>query len=80
MGKQWVKGSLLFFLNGCCSIFRFFVLRKHFTEILIFGIFAISLNILVGQTGLVSLGHAAFSVLVPMQQVLLLVIYRQMCF
>jgi branched-chain amino acid transport system permease protein len=30
------------------------------TEILIFGILALSLNILVGYTGLVSLGHAAF--------------------
>ncbi|MBU8908205.1 branched-chain amino acid ABC transporter permease [Desertibacillus haloalkaliphilus] len=30
------------------------------TEILIFAIFALSLNILVGYTGLVSLGHAAF--------------------
>jgi branched-chain amino acid transport system permease protein len=30
------------------------------TEILILGIFALSLNILVGYTGLVSLGHAAF--------------------
>ncbi|SEA21245.1 branched-chain amino acid transport system permease protein [Thalassobacillus cyri] len=30
------------------------------TEILIFGIFALSLNVIVGYTGLVSLGHAAF--------------------
>lgn len=30
------------------------------TEILIFSVFAMSLNILVGYTGLVSLGHAAF--------------------
>lgn len=30
------------------------------SEILIFGVFALSLNILVGYTGLVSLGHAAF--------------------
>jgi branched-chain amino acid transport system permease protein len=30
------------------------------TEILILAVFAVSLNILVGQTGLVSLGHAAF--------------------
>src|SRR3954447_20391614 len=30
------------------------------TEIFIFAVFALSLNILVGQTGLVSLGHAAF--------------------
>lgn len=30
------------------------------TEILIFSVFALSLNILVGYTGLVSLGHAAF--------------------
>lgn len=31
-----------------------------FTEILILGIFALSLNVLVGYTGMVSLGHAAF--------------------
>ncbi|MBT9281874.1 MAG: branched-chain amino acid ABC transporter permease [Hydrogenibacillus schlegelii] len=30
------------------------------TEVLIFGIFAMSLNLLTGYTGLVSLGHAAF--------------------
>src|ERR1700683_4834757 len=30
------------------------------TEILIFSIFAISLNLLIGYTGLLSFGHAAF--------------------
>jgi len=41
-----------------------FVLSLYYvnilTEIFIFAVFAIGLNILVGQTGLVSLGHAAF--------------------
>ncbi|THE09735.1 branched-chain amino acid ABC transporter permease [Bacillus timonensis] len=60
MGKQWVKGSLLFFLMVAAPFFVSLYYVNIFTEILIFGIFAISLNILVGQTGLVSLGHAAF--------------------
>src|SRR5699024_4009043 len=41
----------------------FFLASFHIsllTEILILAIFALSLNILVGYTGLVSLGHAAF--------------------
>ena len=33
---------------------------KTVTEVLIFGIFAMSLDLLVGYTGLVSFGHAAF--------------------
>ncbi|ALS23691.1 MULTISPECIES: branched-chain amino acid ABC transporter permease [Paenibacillus] len=41
-----------------------FIMSNYFlsilVEILILGIFALSLNILVGYTGLVSLGHAAF--------------------
>ena len=41
-----------------------FVLSLYYvnilTEIFIFAVFAVGLNILVGQTGLVSLGHAAF--------------------
>lgn len=44
-------------------IFPFFASRfaiSILTEILVLGIFALSLNILVGFTGLVSLGHAAF--------------------
>lgn len=40
-------------------IFSLFYLNLV-TEILILAIFALSLNILVGYTGLVSLGHAAF--------------------
>lgn len=44
-------------------VFPFFSSRfgvSIITEVLILGIFALSLNILVGYTGLVSLGHAAF--------------------
>jgi len=37
---------------------RFFVFL--FTDILIFGLFALSLNLLLGYTGLVSFGHAAY--------------------
>jgi branched-chain amino acid transport system permease protein len=33
---------------------------KTITEVLIFGIFAMSLDLLIGYTGLVSFGHAAF--------------------
>jgi branched-chain amino acid transport system permease protein len=60
MGKQWIKGSVLFLLMVAAPFFVSLYYVNIFTEILIFGIFAISLNILVGQTGLVSLGHAAF--------------------
>ena len=35
-------------------------LTTHFTRILIYMIFAMSLDLLVGYCGLVSLGHAAF--------------------
>ena len=55
---------------GCCFLvllFLFFAptfLTKfiigNITEIMIFGIFAMSLDILIGYTGLVSLGHAVF--------------------
>ena len=37
---------------------RFYVFL--FTDILIFGLFAMSLNLLLGYTGLVSFGHAAY--------------------
>lgn len=60
MGKQWMKGSLLFVLMVAAPFFVSLYYINILSEILIFGIFAISLNILVGQTGLVSLGHAAF--------------------
>ncbi|MEH7384406.1 branched-chain amino acid ABC transporter permease [Bacillus sp. JJ1521] len=60
MGKQGIKGSLLFILMVAAPFFVSLYYVNIITEILIFGIFAISLNILVGQTGLVSLGHAAF--------------------
>ncbi|WP_449539014.1 branched-chain amino acid ABC transporter permease [Ferdinandcohnia sp. Marseille-Q9671] len=60
MGKHWVKGSLLLAFMVAAPFFISLYYVNIFTEILIYGIFAISLNILVGQTGLVSLGHAAF--------------------
>ncbi|KAA9025779.1 branched-chain amino acid ABC transporter permease [Niallia endozanthoxylica] len=45
-------------------VFAPFVLSLYYvnilTEIFILAVFAVSLNLLVGQTGLVSLGHAAF--------------------
>ncbi|WP_019121882.1 branched-chain amino acid ABC transporter permease [Brevibacillus massiliensis] len=62
MESQKIKtGSLAAVLLLCLVPF---LSSDYFTgimaEILIFGIFAASLNLLVGYTGLVSLGHAAF--------------------
>lgn len=60
MNKSFIKGSLLFILFAIAPFFVSLFYVNLLTEIFIFGILAISLNILVGQTGLVSLGHAAF--------------------
>lgn len=61
--QTYVKTALTVVIIALLAIFPF--ISSNFaltllTEILIFSIFALSLNILVGYTGLVSLGHAAF--------------------
>lgn len=61
MKKKSLAVQLCFILLLCIVpvLFSNFYLSM-ITEILILGIFALSLNILLGFTGLVSLGHAAF--------------------
>ncbi|EKN69425.1 inner-membrane translocator [Neobacillus bataviensis LMG 21833] len=60
MKKGSIKGILLFLLMVLVPFFLSLYYVNILSEILILSVFALSLNILVGQTGLVSLGHAAF--------------------
>lgn len=60
MKKIPVKGPLLFLIMVFIPFFLSIFYVNLLTEIFILGVFAVSLNILVGQTGMVSLGHAAF--------------------
>ncbi len=55
-----IRGISLFIVMIFIPFFLSLYYVNILSEILILGIFALSLNILVGQTGLVSLGHAAF--------------------
>nr|WP_269758289.1 branched-chain amino acid ABC transporter permease [Thalassobacillus sp. C254] len=52
-------GAVLLFFAAAPFFLQLFYINL-LSEILILGIFALSLNLLVGYTGLVSLGHAAF--------------------
>src|SRR4051795_997080 len=54
--RGWLLFLVMAFLPFMASLYYINIL----TEIFILAVFAVSLNILVGQTGLVSLGHAAF--------------------
>jgi branched-chain amino acid transport system permease protein len=60
MRKGPIKGTLLFLLMVFVPFFLSIYYVNILSEIFILSVFAVSLNILVGQTGLVSLGHAAF--------------------
>lgn len=60
MNKRLLQGMVLFLIMIFVPFFLSLYYVNILTEIFILGIFAVSLNILVGQTGLVSLGHAAF--------------------
>ena len=57
--KQF-RGWLLFLVMALVPFLASLYYVNILTEIFILAVFAVSLNILVGQTGLVSLGHAAF--------------------
>ena len=49
--------------SGCCAVAAFFVFPNHRvlgSQILITGLFAVSLDLILGYAGIVSLGHAAF--------------------
>ena len=59
-GGRWVLPAVLFAL---LVVYPFVVppyLLSLLTEVLIYGIFAMSLDLILGYTGLVSFGHAAF--------------------
>lgn len=60
MRKVPMKGFVLFLIMVFVPFFLSLYYVNMFSEILILSVFAVSLNILVGQTGMVSLGHAAF--------------------
>ena len=73
MNKKISLRSFAFFLLLAISIILPFVndsrtLLILLTQIFIFGILAMSYDILLGYTGIVSFGHAMFSALVPIQQ------------
>lgn len=60
MNKKSLQYVLPLLVIGLAPFFLSLFHLNLLIEILILGIFALSLNILVGYTGLVSLGHAAF--------------------
>jgi len=55
----YIAGFLIFILLGLPSVLPTYFLSM-ITKVLIFAIFAISLDLIIGYTGLLSLGHAAF--------------------
>jgi branched-chain amino acid transport system permease protein len=60
MRIKQLRGWLLFLVMAFVPFMASLYYVNILTEIFILAVFAVSLNILVGQTGLVSLGHAAF--------------------
>lgn len=60
MKKTYVKFGIVLLLLALAPFFLSLFYINLLSEILILAIFALGLNILVGYTGLVSLGHAAF--------------------
>lgn len=60
INKNFIRFLSIMVLLGFSPFFLSLFHLNLLTEIFILGIFALSLNILVGYTGLVSLGHAAF--------------------
>lgn len=60
MKNNFIRFILIMILLGISPFFLSLFHLNLLTEIFILGIFALSLNVLVGYTGLVSLGHAAF--------------------
>jgi branched-chain amino acid transport system permease protein len=56
---RWLQGAVLASLLAAPLVLGEYA-RSVATEILLFGIFAMSLNLLLGFTGLISFGHAAF--------------------
>src|ERR671912_3033929 len=57
---RWKIGEILFWLVAAATLF--FLPERHLilNEIAIIGLFALSLDLILGYAGIVSLGHAAF--------------------
>lgn len=60
MKSTYVKFGVVILLLGVAPFFLSLFYINLLSEILILAIFAVGLNVLVGYTGLISLGHAAF--------------------
>lgn len=60
MRNTYIKFGLVILLLGLAPFFLSLFYINLLSEILILAIFALGLNVLVGYTGLISLGHAAF--------------------
>jgi len=57
---RWSVLEIAFWLAACASIFLLPSKHLILTEIAILGLFALSLDLILGYAGIVSLGHAAF--------------------
>jgi len=57
---RWSPLEIAFWLAACASIFLLPSKHLILTEIAILGLFALSLDLILGYAGIVSLGHAAF--------------------
>lgn len=57
---RWNIGEILFWLAALASLFLLPERHLILNEIAIVGLFAVSLDLILGYTGIVSLGHAAF--------------------
>src|SRR5436190_17264590 len=57
---RWGIGEIVFWLVALASVFLLPCKHLILTEIAILGLFALSLDLILGYAGIVSLGHAAF--------------------
>src|SRR2546430_12647271 len=57
---RWRPLEIVFWLAALASIFLFPGKHLILTEIAILGLFALSLDLILGYAGIISLGHAAF--------------------
>jgi branched-chain amino acid transport system permease protein len=58
--RRWNIGEILFWLAAGATLFLLPERHLILNEIAIIGLFAISLDLILGYAGIVSLGHAAF--------------------
>jgi branched-chain amino acid transport system permease protein len=57
---RWTPMEIAFWILVASTIFLFPSKHLIFTEIVIWGLFALSLDLILGYAGIISLGHAAF--------------------